>query len=51
MKALIQELSRRFGTLSRVQRALVVGVLAVFALYNAMDFGEALGRALHDLAR
>lgn len=49
MKALIQELTRRFGTLPRVQRALIAGVVAVFVLYNAMDFGEAVGRALHYL--
>ena len=49
MKALILELSRRFGTLPRGYRALIAGALAVFALYNAIDFGDALGRALHHL--
>lgn len=50
MKTLIRELSRRFGTLPKGYRALLVGVLMVLALYNAADFGEAAGRALHYLS-
>ncbi|MEW6369568.1 MAG: hypothetical protein AB1584_01425 [Pseudomonadota bacterium] len=50
MKALIQELSRRFGTLPKGYRALIAGALAVFVLYNAVDVGLAAGRALYYLS-
>lgn len=49
MKTLIRALSRRFGALPKPYRALVVGVLMVFALYNAANFGEAVGRAAYHL--
>ena len=50
MKTLIRAVSRRFGTLPKLQRALLVGVLLVFVLYGGMDCGRAVGRALHYLA-
>ena len=46
MKALIQEIARRFGTLPKRYRAIAAGVLAVLVLYNASDIGEAAGHAL-----
>lgn len=49
MKALIQELSRRFGTLPRGYRAVLAGALAIVVLYNAMDIGQAAGRVLYHL--
>jgi len=46
MKALIQDIARRFGTLPKGYRAVAAGVLAVLVLYNAIEIGEAAGRAL-----
>ncbi|MFC3458934.1 MULTISPECIES: hypothetical protein [Massilia] len=41
MKALIQDIARRFGRLPRGYRAIVAGILAVLVLYKAIDIGAA----------
>jgi hypothetical protein len=46
MKALIHDIARRFGALPKGYRAIAAGVLAVLVLYNAIEIGEAAGRAL-----
>ena len=46
MKALIHDIARRIGALPKGYLAIAAGVLAVLVLYNAIEIGEAAGRAL-----
>ena len=42
MKALIQDIERRFGRLPSGYRAIVAGIRAVLVLYKAIDIRRAL---------